>query len=465
MPAGRLSVMAQPPAYARPRPRSRRWTPRRSPWRSESCSSRAGASRGGRCTATAGRSRAGASAPHCLEPGAEGIWQEPSPVRPDGSFVIDHVARGANAHRAPGALGSRRPRRRRDARGDPARGRDGHRRLLPARRPGGGERHPRRPARARRSRQPEEPGGRRHDLVRGLRRPRARGRSRSALPGRDDAGGRPLRAARLHPRPRPGQPRDVAGNQRYPGREVEVPDVDRFELDLEIAATTVSGMVVDQDERRPGARTRASGCGARAPGPGRTGASRSRSSRGSTSLEAQAPGRRRTVLPLSVGPEGLSDLRVEMERGVEIRGRVLDAAGRPFRARDPGGRRRRRLRRSAYTLADGSFRIDGLGAQPYALVTGGDLPGWAVRGGVTPGDEPVTLALRPGGRIAVRGGGRRRSAGEGRLSGGAESRRPGGRDAAADRVRRTRAVSSSSARRRASGGRGAAPEGRPAGAP
>ena len=35
-------------------------------------------------------------------------------------------------------------------------------------------------------------------------------------------------------------------------------------------------------------------------------------------------------------------------------------------------------------------------------MTGGDLPGWAVRGGVTPGDEPVTLALRPGGRIAVR---------------------------------------------------------------
>jgi len=56
----------------------------------------------------------------------------------------------------------------------------------------------------------------------------------------------------------------------------------------------------------------------------------------------------------------------------------------------------------ADTLADGSFRIDGLGAQPYTLETGGDLPGWAVRGGVTPGDEPVTLALRPGGRIAVR---------------------------------------------------------------
>ena len=92
-----------------------------------------------------------------------------------------------------------------------------------------------------------------------------------------------------------------------------------------------------------------------------------------------------------------------MERGVELRGRVVDPAGRPVPsleivAADAGGD----FAGSAYTLADGSFQIDGLGAQPYTLVTGGDLPGWAVRGGVTPGDEPVTLALRPGGRIAVR---------------------------------------------------------------
>ena len=43
----------------------------------------------------------------------------------------------------------------------------------------------------------------------------------------------------------------VAGNQRYPDREVEVPDVDRFELDLEIAETAVSGTVVDKDSGEP----------------------------------------------------------------------------------------------------------------------------------------------------------------------------------------------------------------------
>ena len=36
------------------------------------------------------------------------------------------------------------------------------------------------------------------------------------------------------------------------------------------------------------------------------------------------------------------------------------------------------------------------------LAAGSPLAGFAVRGGVTPGEEPVTLTLRPGGRIAVR---------------------------------------------------------------
>jgi hypothetical protein len=124
---------------------------------------------------------------------------------------------------------------------------------------------------------------------------------------------------------------------------------------------------------------------------------------GEYSLEAQALGRRRTALSLNVGPDGLSDVRVELERGVDLRGRVVDPAGRPvpgleILAADASGD----FGGNSYTLADGSFQIDGLGAQAYTLVTGGDLPGWAVRGGVTPGDEPVTLALRPGGRIAVR---------------------------------------------------------------
>ena len=74
---------------------------------------------------------------------------------------------------------------------------------------------------------------------------------------------------------------------------------------------------------------------------------------------------------------------------------------------------RRRVPGSAKTLdggyvpgttsrADGSFRIEGLASKPYVLAAGSPLAGFAIRGGVTPGEEPVTLTLRPGGRIAVR---------------------------------------------------------------
>jgi len=56
----------------------------------------------------------------------------------------------------------------------------------------------------------------------------------------------------------------------------------------------------------------------------------------------------------------------------------------------------------ANSLADGAFRIGGLEARPYTLATGSDLAGWAIRSGLSPGDEPVILTLQPGGHIAVR---------------------------------------------------------------
>jgi hypothetical protein len=46
--------------------------------------------------------------------------------------------------------------------------------------------------------------------------------------------------------------------------------------------------------------------------------------------------------------------------------------------------------------------MDGLGAGPYTLAAGSALAGFAVRSGIVPGEEPVTLRLEPPGRIAVR---------------------------------------------------------------
>jgi protocatechuate 3,4-dioxygenase beta subunit len=197
--------------------------------------------------------------------------------------------------------------------------------------------------------------------------------------------------------------------QSHPGREVEIPDVDRFELDLEIGGATVSGIVVDRDGGSPvpeasvGLTTKE--------GDGRGGSSETgpdgrftiAAEPGEYQLGARARDRRPASQALSVGPSGVADLRIEMDRGLEIRGRLLDATGRPapgflvlVTAADAEGSGH------ANSGPDGSFGIGGLAPKAYALVGGSELAGFAFRPGVTAGGEPLALTLRPAGRIAVR---------------------------------------------------------------
>jgi len=203
----------------------------------------------------------------------------------------------------------------------------------------------------------------------------------------------------------------AAGNQRYPGRAVTVPDAERFELDLEVADSSVSGIVVDSESGQPlpDANVDLTAMGLEE-GTWKGGADVGPDGRFSIAAEpgeyrlgAQARNRKRASITVSVGPSGLSGVRVEMERGLEITGRVVDTAGRPASGlllllADAQGR----SGGYANSLADGAFKIGGLEAQPYTLTTGSDLAGWAFRTGLIPGDEPVTLTLHPGGHIAVR---------------------------------------------------------------
>ena len=61
---------------------------------------------------------------------------------------------------------------------------------------------------------------------------------------------------------------------------------------------------------------------------------------------------------LSVVEPGLDDLRVEMSRGLEIAGRVVDAAGRPAGELQVLARERGRRQRQGFgrVLPDGTFR-------------------------------------------------------------------------------------------------------------
>ena len=402
VPAGRVSVMTSHPAYASPRPEVVEVDPEKEP-ASVRIVLLEGARVEGHASHRDGRPFAsGRIRVRSLAPRAEGLGEVPSPVRPDGSFAVDHVAAGPArvellAPSGPGALS----------------GLASHEVVL-----GDGEtatvdfslRDVVVAGTVTRAGQPA-PGVR--VSLRSL-----EGAPVTLYGG---AGGGALEVPSLPPFLvattredgsyelvvfTPGRARvgleAVSGNERYPDREVVVPDVDRFDLNLEIAPTQVSGTVVDKDGGEPvsEARVRLGRSSARTGPDGRFSIA---VEPGEWQLSASAPGRKLTVLPLNVGPAGLSDLRVEMERGLELRGRVVDAGGRPVpNLQVVAADAARGLAESVYTLADGSFRMESLDEEPYTLVTGGDLTGWAVRGGVTPGGDPVTLALRPGGRVAVR---------------------------------------------------------------
>jgi hypothetical protein len=117
-------------------------------------------------------------------------------------------------------------------------------------------------------------------------------------------------------------------------------------------------------------------------------------------LRAEILGRVPVGRPLSVSLDGVTDLRLEMGRGRSISGRLLDDQGRPVSGKEVFALGADGFER-AVTSDDGRFRLEGLGQGPYAVSAGSALAGFALRT-VQPGPNPVTLALRPGGRISLR---------------------------------------------------------------
>ena len=355
--------------------RRTRRMPRRSPWsrrwspegdRGDPTRAARGARVEGRAVHRDGRPFAADwSAPRPSSRGRRGSWTRgPRSGRMD-PFVRRPPRRGPDASRVPGALGSRRPHRRRVARGGPARRRDGHGRLLGARRRGGGERDPRRqPAPGVRvSLRSLEGASTILSMSSAARAARVGSRSTFLVATSQEDGRYEL--DRLRRRPGQGQPRERRRRPEVPGprgggagrRSLRAGPRDRGDAGFRNGRR--------QGRRRPGVGRERRGSGGRARRQGRTGASRSRSNREIRRLEAQAHGRKQTVPPAERRPDGLSDVRVEMERGVELRGRVVDTAGRPAprapgRAADAAGE----VGGYADTLADGSFRIDGLGRSP-----------------------------------------------------------------------------------------------------
>jgi Carboxypeptidase regulatory-like domain len=201
-----------------------------------------------------------------------------------------------------------------------------------------------------------------------------------------------------------------SGGQRQAGREVDIPDLPGFTLDLEIGAVTVSGVVVDRETGEPvpdasvwlrPTQVPPAGGGSAECGPG--GRFSVSTEAGEYQLQASAPDRPPVSLSLSVGPAGVTDLRVEMEHGLAITGRLVDAVGRPASGLEvmavaaEGG-----SVGFEESAPDGGFRITGLASTPHALVGGSGLSGFAFLSGVMPGQEPIVLTIKPAGRIEMR---------------------------------------------------------------
>jgi len=199
--------------------------------------------------------------------------------------------------------------------------------------------------------------------------------------------------------------------QVFPLRSVDLPDVERYELDLEVGEASVAGVVLDKESgapraearlrvREPSGEQRDKGYATSGP----DGRFAIAVEPGDYVLEASARGRRPWSQALSAAAGAAPEVRVEMEAGLEIRGRVVDAAGRPATdirvyAVDPESGR---VVASAVAQPDGTFRLADLGERRYVLVAGSGSTGFAMLPDVAAGGESVALALRAGGRVAVR---------------------------------------------------------------
>jgi len=198
------------------------------------------------------------------------------------------------------------------------------------------------------------------------------------------------------------------GRTNYPGRSVQIPDVETHSLEIAFSGVSVTGIVVDKDTDQPVplAFVSAAPKDKNAPrtGTAQTGADgrfQLDADPGEYTLSARAEGYGMAKIDATVASSGLSDARLELEKGLEIKGRVVDASGQGVSGVPVAARGGESEYGGAQTLPDGSFRISGLAARPYNLCAGTDLAGYAVRMDLAPGGADITLTLRPASRVRL----------------------------------------------------------------
>jgi protocatechuate 3,4-dioxygenase beta subunit len=199
-----------------------------------------------------------------------------------------------------------------------------------------------------------------------------------------------------------------------PAPPVEVPDADTYSADFNFGGAFIEGVVVEKETDQPilGASVGATLVAAPAGQRRYAGAESGRDGRfridgvdpGEYTLTLRADTYGTESSTLTVGENGVSGLRVTLARGLTIRGRVVDAGGRPVGGvivAGMAGEETMPLYGYGRTLPDGSFEMANLAEKPYTLSVQGDGGVFAIVPAVPPGSSAVTLTLRPGGRVQV----------------------------------------------------------------
>jgi len=205
------------------------------------------------------------------------------------------------------------------------------------------------------------------------------------------------------------------GKTHYASRPVELPDAETYVLDLDLPSGQVAGVVLDKDTGAPIGEANVS---ARPQG-GLAGAGTRSGPDGRFTLDldpgdyrvtASAEGYASEGVDVAAGSSAPGELRIELARGQVLKGKVVDAQGRPagevtVTANFGVAGAPDRHGDVTMALADGSFRFERLRSLPYNLAAGSRIQGWGVLPGVQPGSKEVTLQLTPGGlvRLTVRG--------------------------------------------------------------
>jgi hypothetical protein len=210
----------------------------------------------------------------------------------------------------------------------------------------------------------------------------------------------------------------VDGAVSYPTQRVEFPDADTFAFDIALPAAVVAGLVVDRETDQPLPKANVVAMSARPDPNSRFGTAavsnaisaadgrfRLEVEPGEYKLSARAEGFSGETITVTVGESGSSDVRLALSRGLSIRGRVVDARGQGLGSLRigavTGDVENPRWGGMAMSMPDGTFEIAGLAAGDFTLSASSELGFFALRPGVAAGTADVTLTLRRGGRVVV----------------------------------------------------------------